>query len=375
MKALPYLIRKEFLQIRRTRAMIAITIGMPIIQLLVLGYAVSSDVVHVPTAVVDLDRSATSRYLVSKFENTRYLDVEFRPTTAYEGHTLVMNGDVILSVTIPKDFEHKLTRGEQPELSLLADAQNSNVAVTGAAYVRRIILSWAQQRAASNVTIRSNIRPAVNTIDIKSRIWYNPELKSVFYMVPGIMVVLVTAITIMLTAMAIVREREMGTLEQLMVSPITRLELILGKTIPFAIIGLIELGISLLVIRGVYRIPINGSITVFLLMTVEFIFCTLGLGIFISTITTTQQQALFAAWFTIVFCMLMSGFLLPLENIPEVMRPLTVINPLRYYMSIVRVLFLKGAGFAELRSNIGALGIIAVVVLTASVVRFNKKMG
>ncbi len=355
--------------------MIAITIGMPIIQLLVLGYAVSSDVVHVPTAIVDLDRSATSRYLVSKFENTRYLDVEFRPTTAYEGHTLVMNGDVILSVTIPKDFEHKLTRGEQPELSLLADAQNSNVAVTGAAYVRRIILSWAQQRAASNVTIRSNIRPAVNTIDIKSRIWYNPELKSVFYMVPGIMVVLVTAITIMLTAMAIVRERELGTLEQLMVSPITRLELILGKTIPFAIIGLIELGISLLVIRGVYRIPINGSITVFLLMTVEFIFCTLGLGIFISTITTTQQQALFAAWFTIVFCILMSGFLLPLENIPEAMRPLTVINPLRYYMSIVRVLFLKGAGFAELRSDIGALGIIAVVVLTASVVRFNKKMG
>ena len=373
MKALPYLIRKEFFQILRSRAMIAITMGVPIIQLILLGYAVSGDVVHVPAAVVDLDRSETSRDLVGKFVNTRYLDVKFRPVTAHEGHTLVMDGKVILSVTIPKDFEYNLIRGERPELSLIADAQNSNVAVTGAAYVRFIILSWAQQRAASNVTIRSNI--PVNTTEIRSRIWYNPELKSVYYMVPGIMVQLVTVVTIMLTALAIVREREMGTLEQLMVSPVTRLELILGKTLPFAVIGLIELGISLLVIRVVYHVPINGPIPVFLLMTVEYIFCTLGMGIFISTITTTQQQALFAGWFTMVFCLLMSGFLLPLENIPDKLLPLTIINPQRYYLSTIRALFLKGSGFADLRSNAAALGIIAVVVLSASVIRFNKKMG
>ena len=175
--------------------------------------------------------------------------------------------------------------------------------------------------------------------------------------------------------MAIVREREMGTLEQLMVSPITRTELILGKTIPFIILGLVELSVSLMVIRLLYRVPINGSLTSFMIMTIVYIFCTLGIGIFISTISATQQQALFTSWFIMIFCIIMSGFLLPLENMPKGLIPLTYINPLRYYMSIIRELFLKGAGFAELWRNVLALGIIALVVMTASVARFHKKIG
>ncbi|MFC1509602.1 ABC transporter permease [Candidatus Omnitrophota bacterium] len=381
MKALKYLIRKEFIQIRRTRSMIAISLGMPVIQLLLLGFAVSGDVEHVPTAVVDLDNSAASRNLASKLENSRYLDIRYRPADIRESMSLLRSGNVILSVAIPKDFERDLQRGEQPSIALLADAQNSNVAVTGTGYVKRIISSWGQQhgsyliKRSLTASILKKNQPQINFSTLASRIWYNPELKSVYYMVPGIMAVLVTIITIMLTAMAIVREREQGTLEQIMVSPITRTELILGKTIPFALIGMIELAISMIVIRTVYHVPMHGSLITFFFISVLFISCTLGIGIFVSTITTTQQQAMFSAWFIMVFCILMSGFLLPLENIPEPLHTLTAINPVRYYLSTIRELFLKGAGFYELRDNIIALVIIGSFVLTASVSRFTKKIG
>ncbi|MFC1607123.1 ABC transporter permease [Candidatus Latescibacterota bacterium] len=381
MRALPSLIRKEFLQLRRSRAMIAISIGVPVIQLLLLGFAVSGDVTNVPSAITDLDNSPSSRSLVSRLENSRYLDVIYHPKDISDGHALLKKGKAILAVTIPKDFERLIVRGEKPEISLLADAQNSNVAVTGAGYVRRIIISWVQTTGVKKIPTlrrilndRSMRTSQINTITTETGVWYNPEMKSLYYMVPGIMVILLTVVTIMLTAMAIVREREMGTLEQLMVTTISRTELILGKTIPFAIIGMIELFVSMGVIRFVYDIPIRGPLVDFLLMTVVFLFCTLGIGIFISTITSTQQQALFTAWFTIVFCILMSGILLPMENMPDVMLKISTINPLRYYATIVRSLFLKGSGFADLKNNVLAMGVIASVVLTASVIRFAKKV-
>ena len=375
MKALRHIIKKEFLQIRRTRSMIAITLGVPVIQLVILGFAISSDVVHVPTVITDMDNSSTSRRLVNIFENSRYLDVRYKFNDIREAEDMLLRGKTILAVTIPGNFEKDLIRHRHPQVSVSADAQNTNVALTGAGYVRRIIFSWVQRLRlpGSAGNLKNMVR--LNTISAESRIWYNPELKSMYYMVPGIMGLLVTIITIILTSMAIVREREMGTLEQLMVSPITRTELILGKTIPFIILGLVELSVSLMVIRLLYRVPINGSLTSFMIMTIVYIFCTLGIGIFISTISATQQQALFTSWFIMIFCIIMSGFLLPLENMPKGLIPLTYINPLRYYMSIIRELFLKGAGFAELWRNVLALGIIALVVMTASVARFHKKIG
>ena len=194
-------------------------------------------------------------------------------------------------------------------------------------------------------------------------------------MVPGILVLLVTVITVILTAMAIVREREIGTLEQLMVTPLTRVDLILGKTIPFAILGMIELCFALIVAKVVYSILIVGSLPLFLCLSLLYIFCTLGIGIFISTISHTQQQALFTAWFTIVFCILMSGFFLPLENMPKAAYYLTYINPLRYFMAIVRELFLKGAGLPELLPEITAIATLTVMIMTAAVIRFNKRLG
>jgi len=372
MKALKYMVKKEFLQLFRSRAMIAITFGVPIIQLLILGFAISGDVIHVPTVITDLDQSIKSRDLVSKLENTRYLDVRYRSNDTREAEHLLQHGDAILAVTIPCGFEKKIVRGEKPQISVVADAQNTNIALTASGYARRIIYYWASSEGIAGINRVANY----NIKNLESRIWYNPELKSVYFMVPGIVVLLVTVITVILTALAIVKERgERGTLEQLMVTPITRHEIILGKTIPFAIIGIMELSFSLFVARLIYHIPIAGSLPVFYGMSVIFIFCTLGIGIFVSTIAHTQQQALFSAWFIIVFCILMSGFFLPLENMPKAMFYFSYINPLRYYLTIVRELFLKGSGFSVLWPQTLALGIIAVLVLSAAVSRFQKKLG
>jgi len=371
MKALKQLIKKEFIQIRRTRSMIAITFGVPIIQLVILGFAISGDVINVPAAITDLDNSATSRSLVSKLENTRYLDVRYRLNDIRENESLLQHGDVILAVTIPRNFEKNVIRGEKPHISLKADAQNSNVALTGAGYIRQIVLTWA-----------ASLRPAaagspvtVNTVNLENCIRYNQELKNVYYMVPVILVLLVTVITMILTAMAIVREREAGTLEQLMVTPITRLELILGKTIPFLILGMFELVFALGVAKLIYRIQIAGSLPLFLSIALLFIFCILGFGILISTITQTQQQALFLAWFLITFFILMSGFFLPLDNMPKWVYYLTYINPLRYFMTVVRELFLKEAGIMELLPQVSAIALLAVSVNVVALIRFNKRLG
>ena len=375
MRALPSMIKKEFIQFRRTRAMVAISLGIPLIQLLVLGFAVSTDVERIPTVVTDLDNSPVSRSIVSRLEHTRYLTVKYRTTDIRKATELLERGKVFLAVTIPRYFERDLVKGKYPQLSVISDAQNTNVALTGIGYVRNIVISWSTSFVREHGIPLSKNPVSVNTIDLEKRIWYNPEMKTAYNMIPGIIVLLLTVITMMLTGMSIVREREIGTLEQLIVSPMTRIELILGKTIPFAILGCIELLFSLLIARIIYRIPFVGSFPSFFVITIIFVFCTLGFGILISTIATTQQQALFTAWFTMVFCILMSGFFLPIENMPRTLYLLTYINPLRYYLAIVRGLLIKGTTFIELWQNTLALVIIAVTVLTIAVVRLQKKLG
>lgn len=288
MKALKYIIKKEFIQLRRNRSMLGIALGMPIIQLVILGFAVSGDVIHVPTALIDLDNSPLSRTLSSKFENTRYLKIKFHSKDFRDSDRYLEENKAIIAITIPHNFEQDITRGKRPAIMVKADAQNTNIALTGSGYVRRILQSWITSLppvAANPVNL--------HMINTESRVWYNSELKQTWFMVPGILVLLVTIITMLLTGFAIVREREMGTLEQLMVTPITRTELILGKTIPFAVLGMLDMALALVVAKIIYQIPIAGSIFLFFGLALIYIFCTLGLGILVSTIAHTQQQALF----------------------------------------------------------------------------------
>ncbi len=368
-RKLLFLIRKEFIQFTRIRAMLALTFGVPVIQLVILGFAISGDVERIPSAIIDLDNTPVSRSIVNKLETTRYLDIQQHPGDMREIIPLMKNDEIILAVTIPKGFERDLMRGERPELSVNADAQNTNVAVIGAGYIRRIMQSWAQSFPGGK-TPQTHVIP----IGVSSRIRYNEELKNIYYMVPGIIVLLVTIITMFLTALAIVRERELGTLEQLMVTPISRIEMILGKTIPFAIVGFVEMCFAYAVARVVYHIPVAGSLPLFFAIALLFIFCTLGTGMFISTIAHTQQQALFTAWFFMIFFILMSGFFLPLDNMPEAALAMTYINPLRYFLVIVRDIFLKGAGAAELVREIVSLAVLAFSVNVLAVLRFNKRL-
>jgi ABC-2 type transport system permease protein len=370
MRALKYIIKKEFIQFRRTRSMIGIALGMPILQLVILGFAVSGDVIHVPTALIDLDNSPLSRTLTGKFEHTRYLEVKFHSRDLRDSDRYLEENKAILSITIPRNFERDVSKGTHPAILVKADAQNTNIALTGAGYVRRILQSWITSLPPGGV-----FPVDLHMIDTQSRVWYNPELKQTWFMVPGILVLLVTIITMLLTGFAIVREREVGTLEQLMVTPITRAELILGKTIPYAILGMLDMALALGVAKIIYQIPISGSIFLFFGLSLIYIFCTLGLGILVSTISHTQQQALFLDWYIMVFCIIMSGFFLPLENMPRLIYYLTYINPVRYFMTIVRELFLKGAGIADLWEPTAALTALAVILMTAAVIRFNKRLG
>lgn len=372
MRRIGHLIRKELLQLVRTRSMMAITFGMPVIQLLILGFAISGDVIDVPTVITDLDNSQSSRGLAGRLENTRYLDIRHKSASTDEARTLLTRGDVILSVVIPEHFERDIIRGENPAIFITADAQNTNTAVTGVSYIRRIIQSWA----AAGGLPKGAPRPKTffNSVEINTRVWYNQDMKTVLYMVPGIIILLVSIITILLTGMAIVREREAGTLEQLMVSPVTRVELILGKTIPFALLGVFELTLALVIAKIVYSIQIAGSLPLFFGIAIIYVFCTLGLGMLISTIAHTQQQALFLAWFILVVFIMLSGFFLPLENMPKAAYYFTFIDPFRYMMYIVRQLFLKGVGIAELWPHVAAMGFLAFLVNTAAVIRFNKHL-
>ncbi|MHB9028280.1 MAG: ABC transporter permease [Candidatus Latescibacterota bacterium] len=370
MKALRHIIKKEFIQIRRTRAMLGITFGMPIIQLLVLGFAVTGDVVHVPTVITDLDNSRHSRELVSRLENTRYLDVRSRENRFGAAEEYLVENRAIIAVTIPDRFSEDIVRGERPAILVQADAQNTNIALTGAGYVRLIVQSWMY-----GISSGKSLPVTITMINLESRVWYNPELRSAWYMIPGIIALLLTIVTMLLTALAIVRERELGTLEQLLVTPMTRIELILGKTVPFAILGMMELAMALGVAKLVYDIPIEGSLPLFFGLALLFIFCTLGVGILVSTVSHTQQQALFLSWFIMVFFILMSGLFLPLENMPGAVYYLTYLDPLRYFMVIVRELFLKGAGLADIWPQAAALATLAFVLLSAAVMSFNKRLG
>lgn len=370
MKALPYIIRKEFIQIRRTRAMLGIVFAMPVIQLLILGFAVTGDIIHVPTVITDLDNSPLSRSLVSRLEHTRYLDVRYRENAFGAADTYLEKNRAIIAVTIPDNFAVDIRRGKRPALLVQADAQNTNIGLTGTGYVRRIVQSWV-----GSVSAGTPLPVTLTSVNLASRVWYNPELKSAWYMIPGIIVLLLTIITMLLTALAIVREREMGTLEQLLVTPMTRMELILGKTIPFSLIGMIDLVVALVLAKFVYGITIAGSPILFFALSFIFIFSTLGLGILVSTVSRTQQQALFLSWFIMIFCILMSGLFLPLDNMPRAVYLLTYLDPLRYFMIIVRELFLKGAGLRELWPEAAALTALALVLISAAVVRFTKRLG
>ncbi len=375
MRGVLHIVRKELIQVFRDRNMLRIIFLMPLFQLFVLGYAITFDVKNVGLLAIDRDGSSASRSLVDRFRESEHFIVKeiADPGSGIERH--LRRGEAILALVIPEHFARDLDTGKSPEVGILVDGQNSNTAGIALGYCSRIMYRFMSDRAAQTLARHPTIMRDVRLIEPETRIWYNPELKSVYFMIPGIVAILLTVITMLLTGLAIVKEREAGTLEQLLVTPLKPWQIIAGKTIPFAMLGLAELALATTVGVLWFKIPVVGNIGLLALLALTFILTTLGLGVFISTMAGTQQQALFITWFFLQMFVLLSGIFYPIENMPRAVQAITLINPLRYFVAINREIFLKGGGLGVLWPELRSLLVIGVCVFTFATLRFHRRAG
>lgn len=366
------LVRKEFIQIGRDRRMLPILLILPVMQLIILGYAVSSDIKHLPTAICDLDRTPEGRAFADRFATSGYFDIRYRLTDERQIKTLMDAGRVRVGLVIPPRFSAGLAREETVTVQLLLDGTDSNTATVAQGYVTQIVNAESARIVLERLGPKAQPPTAV---DPTVRVWFNPDLKSANFMVPGVVALILTIVTMTMTATAIVKEKERGTIEQLIVSPIRPYQLMLGKAIPFVIIGYAD--ILIIVLAGVFwfRVPIVGSFTLLLVLSGLFILTTLGLGLLISTVSQTQQQAMMLGFFLNPPFMLLSGFIFPIASMPEPMQYLTYLIPLRYFLVIIRGIFLKGVGIEILWPQALALLAFGLTVLTLSALRFRKHLG
>jgi ABC-2 type transport system permease protein len=342
--------------------------------MLIFGYAVTTDVKHVATGIYDLDNSVTSRELLARFIHSGYFDVEAVVTHESQIEPLIDHGRVQALLRMDKGFEKNLKAGKPGLVQMIVDGTDSNTAAILLNYSGAIVSQYSQDILIQRFLRLYGSTQPLNPVELESRAWFNENLESRNFYVPGVIALLVMVITLLLTSMAVVREREIGTMEQIMVTPITPKEFILGKTLPFALISLID--VALISLVGVYwfEVPIRGSLGLLLLATCLYLMTTLGMGLFISTISRTQQQAMMSAFFFQFPATLLSGFVFPIANMPEVVQWLTYLNPLRYFLVIIRGIFLKGVGIQILWPHLSVLAIMGLLTLWLASLRFKKTM-
>jgi ABC-2 type transport system permease protein len=358
---------KEFIQIFRDKRMKAIVFVIPLLQTMVFGYAVTMDVNNIPTAVYDLDHSYESRELVRRLTSSSYFNILYASSSPAEIRDLLDRSRVTVAVQIDRGFSKDLNRHIPTTVQLLVDGTDSNTGIVALDYANRIILKYARDLAPTGEMLPVRI-------DLRQRAWFNPELRSKNYNVPGVIAMVIMLTSLLLTSMAVVREREIGTMEQLMVTPLRPGELILGKTIPFAIIAFFDMVLVTVFGVLVFDIPIRGSLVLLPLSTAIYLLSILGIGLVISTVAKTQQQALMSTFLFYMPAVLLSGFMFPIENMPAIFQYMTYLNPLRYFLIIIRGLFLKGNGLAILWPQMAALLVIGIVVMAYSTLRFRKRL-
>jgi len=375
------MIRKELKQSLREPKMRATLFAPPLIQLLVFGYAVSLDVDYAKIAWMDLDRSTESRELREQFTSTGRFEIVRWLENETDTQDTLDHSEVMAVVRILPGFAADLARGREVAVQVLVDGSNSNtaniVATQAATVIRQFAQAHLEELGRQKLVGRAVDRPLrapLPTLTVAPRVWFNPDLKSRNYFVPGVIVNIIMLVTLSLTSMAIVREKEIGTMEQLMVTPLRPMELILGKTLPFAAIGLVQLFVITAVAMLLFDVPLRGNPLLLVLASICFLGCSLGAGLFISTISNTQQQAMMTTFFFFQPAFMLSGFSFPIRNMPEVVQWITYVNPMRYFMEVVRGIFLKGVGLEVLWPQILALAVLGVSILTASALRFHKRL-
>ena len=365
-----HLIRKEFLELRQDPRLFGIVIMAPLIQLTMLGYAATTDVRDVPVVVVDEDRSAPSRELVSRFEaSENFIIIDTAPAVG-EIDAYLDSGRAWMALAIPARYGERLSTGQPVSVQVIADGTDANSTNVALGYAGALIGSYARELTAAR-----GLAPAQPLVGADIRVWFNPTLESRHFMIPGILALLLLVVCATLSSMAIVREKELGTLEQLNVTPLARWELIVGKLVPYAIIGMLDVFLVVAVAVGWFDVPLRGSFGLLLLMCMVYLLSALGLGLFVSTISHTQQQAMMTTSFFFLLPMVfLSGFIFPIENMPEAIQPITYLIPLRYFLVILRGIFLKGVGLEVLWPDALALLAWGLAILTLATLRSTKRL-
>jgi ABC-2 type transport system permease protein len=368
-----HIVWKELVQIRRDRRMFILVMMMPLLELLIFGYVVATDVDHISLAVCDYSHTAESRAYVEQLERSRYFRVRAACAGVDAIDHLLDHGTVRVALVIPPDFAAQLKRGGPAQVMAAVDGTNSNTATIAVSYLEQATLGQAVDVMVPGGGGEALVS-APPLVTAEPRVWFNPELRSVKFMVPGIVCVLLMESLVILTAIAIVKEKERGTIEQILVSPIRRYEFILGKAIPF--IGLGYLNVTIVILFGTYwfDVAIAGSVLLLFALTGLFILTCLGMGLVVSAISNTQQQASMAGQFVILPNMFFSGFMFPISSMPPLVQKLTYVIPLRYYIAIVRGIFLKGVGWSELRGDAAILLVYGVLILGLATAFFRKQV-
>jgi len=374
-------VRKEFIQALRDTRMRILLFVPPLLQLLLYGFAVNLDVDHARIAWMDMDRTPESRDLRERFEGSGRFEVVALPRNEEEVRKLLDYAKVEAVVRVLPNFARDQARSRGAQVQILTDGTNSNTASLVSSYAGEIIAQYSSgsvARLQNGQVLTRSPRAAANLtmpqIDARTRVWFNPDLRSRNYFVPGVIANIIMMVTLMLTALAIVREKEIGTMEQLMVTPVRPIELMLGKTLPFALVGIADVVVISLAALLIFHIPLRGSAFLLLGCALLFLLTSLGAGLLLSTVSQTQQQAMMMSFFFSTPAFMLSGFAFPIRNMPLMVQYVTYLNPLRYFIEIVRGIFLKGVGFQVLWPQMAALLLYGVSVLTLSVVRFHKSL-
>ena len=369
-----YMLIKEFIQVLRDRKMKGLIFIMPVVQMLVFGYAVTTDVKHIATAVYDLDHSVASRDLVSRFAESGYFEIVEYVDSEVRARELIDRGAVRLVLRINPSYGDDLAVGRVAQIQAILDGTDSNTAGIVLSYSSQIVNQLSADTLIERFTRLTGVFQRPGHVEMQARAWFNDNLESRNFFVPGVIALIVMLVTLTLTSIAIVREREIGTMEQIMVTPITPLEFILGKTVPFAVIGMADVVLVTLVGTFWFEVPIRGGLVLLFAATALYLMTTLGVGLLISTISQTQQQAMMTTFLFFSPAILLSGFIFPIANMPLVVQWLTYANPLRYFLVIVRGIFLKGVGPSVLWPQMLALAVIGLATLWLASRRFRKTL-
>ena len=368
------LIRKEFIQILRDPRTLILVLVIPIMQLLLLGYAATNDVRNVPLAVFDQDRGPAARALLDAYRTADYFRIEYDVDSESELRILIDDGQARAGLIIPPNYSQQLESDGVAQVAFVLDGSDPTVASTSLSAAQLIGQSLATKVMAERLARNGQATALKLPIEVRTQVWYNPDLVSAFFMIPGVIGMILYALTSILTATAIVRERERGTIEQLIVTPIRPWELVVGKILPYVILAFLNTLEVLAIGSWWFKVPIRGELSLIFLLSGVFLLSSLGIGLLASTIANTQQEAMLTVWMTLLPGIFLSGFFFPLEAMPKVLQWISYLMPLRYYLVIIRSLLLKGVGYAAIQDEVIALTVFGFAIMAIAALRFRKRL-